>query len=45
MLFKYVPNCCCCPLFIVLFPNFDDTITLDAHETYTIYYSSMESMC
>jgi hypothetical protein len=33
------------PLFIVLFLDFDDTITWDAHETYIIYYSSMESMC
>jgi hypothetical protein len=34
MLFKYVPSCC--PPFIVLFPDFDDTITWDAHETYNI---------
>jgi hypothetical protein len=33
------------PLFIVLFPDFDDTITWDAHETYIIYYRSMKSMC
>jgi hypothetical protein len=44
MLFKYVPSCCCCLPFIVLFPDFDDTITWDAHETYIIYYPSMESV-
>jgi hypothetical protein len=44
MLFKYVHSYCCRLPFIVLFPNFDDTITWDAHETYIIYYTSMESM-
>jgi hypothetical protein len=44
MLFKYVPSCFCCLPFILLFPDFDDTITWDAHETYIIYYPSMESM-
>jgi hypothetical protein len=39
-----------CPVVVVvpllsLFPDFDDTITWDAYETYIIYCPSMESMC